>query len=240
MDELEFRRTIYAQPDTNDADVIEAAAQDATKQQFWQDVKQLDHKIKRSVNEVDVPSDLAHRLILRQTISRHRQQQIRQRWYLALAASIAFLVGINFTFLQNSPLDLSHYALAHRYQEGEVPMQMNENVTLQQLNVKLASMGGHLQGTDFHNNIGNIYFANFCDFEQVRSLHLVIDGEQGKVTVFVVPHDKKYTIDGQFSDQRFNGKAVDLGSVALIVLGEKNQPLQKVTDKLRKELIFST
>ncbi|WP_416308214.1 DUF3379 family protein [Neptunicella sp. SCSIO 80796] len=234
MDELEFRRTIYADPDNTDAEMIAAAQQDKAKQHFWQDVKQLDKQIKQTVNQVDIPDGLAHRLILRQSIARHRKQQVKQRWYIALAASVAFLLGINFTLLQNNTLDLTHYALAHRYHEGEIPMQMDENVSLQQLNVKLASMGAHLQ-----NDIGKVYFANFCDFEQVRSLHMVIDSGQGKITVFVVPHDEKFKMDAQFADQRFNGKSIDLGEVALIVLGEKNQPLQDVTNKLSKQLVFS-
>ena len=39
MDDLEFRRTIYADPNCNDERVKEAAAKDPAKQEFWAEQK---------------------------------------------------------------------------------------------------------------------------------------------------------------------------------------------------------
>ena len=54
MDELEFRRRIYADPETTDSDVVEAAKADDNKRHFWNEQKQLDKQLKQAL-KVDVP-----------------------------------------------------------------------------------------------------------------------------------------------------------------------------------------
>ena len=62
MDELEFRRRIYADPETTDNDVVDAAKQDDNKRKFWNEQIQLDRQLRKAV-KVDVTEDLSHRLI---------------------------------------------------------------------------------------------------------------------------------------------------------------------------------
>ncbi|QPG04813.1 DUF3379 family protein [Salinimonas marina] len=54
MDELEFRRRIYADPDTMDADVLKAAEADPDKQAFREQVRQMNNKLKQAT-KVPVP-----------------------------------------------------------------------------------------------------------------------------------------------------------------------------------------
>ena len=74
MDDLEFRRTIYADPNCNDERVKEAAAKDPAKQEFWAEQKRIDASLKAAM-KVDVPDDLANKLILRQTMQTHHTVQ---------------------------------------------------------------------------------------------------------------------------------------------------------------------
>ena len=62
MDDLQFRRRIYADPNTRDEDMLAAIKSDPTKQSFTQELEDLDHKIFQALN-VDVPSDLSDKLI---------------------------------------------------------------------------------------------------------------------------------------------------------------------------------
>ena len=59
MDELEFRRRVYTNPADNEKDLLEAAAQNPDNDAFWQDIKQLDEKLKTAAS-VPVPEDLAN------------------------------------------------------------------------------------------------------------------------------------------------------------------------------------
>jgi len=233
MDDLEFRRTIYADPQTQDPRVKEVVSEDPVKQAFWDELKGLDSKIKQAT-KVDVPEGLAHNLILRQSINSHRKKKQRNRVHLALAASVAFTLGVSFTlFQQSNNINLADHALAHVYHEQQYALNVDESVSIQQVNAKLASMGGQ-----FTDEIGKVYYANFCDFEHIRSLHMVIEGEQGKVSVFLVPHNTEQTLDGQFQDQRFNGRGVDLGHASMMLVGEKGEPMDKLKSRLSNKLNF--
>ena len=233
MDDLEFRRTIYADPYSKDEDVKSVAEQDPKKRQFCKEIQKLDSQIKQQLL-VDVPDELAHKIILRQSLQQHQQLKSRQPWYLAMAASIALIVGISVNVFNTSAVNLGEHALAHVNLEGDAALLAHENVNLAQLNAKLASMGGYVDG-----DIGEIYFANYCDFDRVRSLHLVIEGEQGRVTVFIVPHNPEFKLQNQFADARFNGLGIDIGQATLLIVGEKSEPLSRTTEKLQKHLLFS-
>lgn len=232
MDDLEFRRTIYADPYCDSQEVKAAAASDPAKQQFWDDMKQLD-KALQSAAKVPVPDGLAQRLLLKQSMQSHKQQQIKRRWHLSIAASVIFMLGVSFTLWQQQDVDLSRHALAHVYHDANA-LQVDENVPLEQVNAKLASFGGQ-----FTDDIGKVYYANFCDFNRVKSLHMVIEGEYGKVTVFVVPHRDNQTLQQQFSDGQYQGRGMDLQQASLIMVGDNQQSLQKIQDKLQSRLLFS-
>lgn len=234
MDELEFRRTMYADPNCSDEALLSAMADDPNKQAFRKELQQLDQKLK-SASQVEVPSDLVHKLIMRQTMLTHKTQKTRNRVQLALAASIAFVMGISFTLWQQSNfLDLSKQAIAHVYQEGDYALGSQENFTLEQVNAKLASFGGTLT-----EEIGRIYYANFCDFENVRSLHMVVQGENGKMTVFVIPHNDAHNAESFTTGQGYQSQAINLNRASIVVVGEEGTNIQKMEEQLKRKIHFS-
>jgi hypothetical protein len=234
MDELEFRRTLYADPNCTDPRVLAAIADDPKKQEFCKELKQLD-KSMHQASQVKVPDDLVHKLILRQTMQSHHASKVRNRIHLALAASFAFVVGVSFTMWQQSNLlDLSKQAIAHVHYEGGHALDAQDDVSLQQVNAKLAKFGGELS-----ENIGRVYYANFCDFENVRSLHMVVEGENGKLTVFIVPHNEAYLAEGSSHDKRYNSQAVDFKRASIIVVGEEGANINKMKEQLNRKIQFS-
>ena len=234
MDDLEFRRTIYADPNCDDQRLLETAQKDSAKQEFWSDIRKIDSSLKKAL-EVSVPDDLAHKLILRQTIETHNKQTRRNRLYLALAASITLVVGLSFTLWQQPGyIDLSAQSLAHVYHEGPHALQANEDFTLQQVNTKLAQYGGHLSS-----NIGQVYYANDCEFEKVKSLHIVMQGENSRVTVFVVPNIKGYKAQDNLSDGFLTAQYIELQSASLVVVGENTQDVELIRSKLKQQMLFT-
>jgi hypothetical protein len=234
MDELEFRRTLYADPNSTDERVLAAIADDPKKQAFCKELKQLD-KSMHQASQVKVPDDLVHKLLLRQTMQTHKSSKVRNRIQLVMAASVAFVVGVSFTmWQQNNLLDLSKQAIAHVHYEGGYALDAQENISLQQVNAKLAKFGG-----EFSEDIGRVYYANFCDFENVRSLHMVVEGEHGKVTVFVVPHNDSYLSEGSSRDSRYNSQAIDLKRASIIVVGEEGANISEMQEQLNRKIQFS-
>ncbi|MFT6989450.1 MAG: hypothetical protein ACJASL_001423 [Paraglaciecola sp.] len=235
MDELEFRRTLYADPNCTDESVLAAIADDPKKQAFHKELKQLDKNMHQA-SQVKVPDDLVHKLILRQTMQSHRASKARNRIQLAMAASVAFVVGVSFTMWQQSNLlDLSKQAIAHVHYEGNYALGAQENFSLQQVNAKLAQFGG-----EFTEELGQVYYANFCDFENVRSLHMVMQGENGKkVTVFVIPHDDTHNAKGSTTDRGYRSQALDVERASIVVVGEEGVNIQKMKEQLKRKIHFS-
>ena len=56
MDELEFRRTLYADPYCKDDKVLAAIAGDPKKQVFCKELKQLDKNMQQA-SQVKIPDD---------------------------------------------------------------------------------------------------------------------------------------------------------------------------------------
>jgi hypothetical protein len=234
MDELEFRRTLYADPNCTDEKVLAAIADDPKKQAFYKELKQLDKNMHQA-SQVTVPDDLAHKLILRQTMQFHKASKVRNRIHLALAASVAFVVGVSFTMWQQSHLlDLSKQAIAHVHYEGAYALDAQENFSLQQVNAKLAQFGG-----EFTEELGHVYYANFCDFENVRSLHMVMQSENGKVSVFVIPYDDTHNAKGSASGKGYQSQAIDVKRASIVVVGEEGANVQKMQEQLKRKIQFS-
>lgn len=234
MDDLEFRRALLADPKTNDAQVLDAIAKDSKKLAFCNELKQLNQKMTEA-SQVKVPDGLAHRLLLRQSMAAHQQRRSRNRFIqLAMAASIAFVFGVSFIFWQQSNvLSLSQNAIAHVIKEGDYALGANEDISIQQVNLKLARFGG-----EFTTKVGQVYYANYCDFNNVMSLHLVMQGESGKVSVFIVPHEQSYKADN-LTEGKWTSQSYDLSRASLVVVSEQAADAATMKEKLAKSLIFS-
>ncbi len=234
MDELEFRRTLYADPNCTDDVVLAAIAEDPKKQEFYKELKQLNKKM-QNASQVKVPDDFVHKLIMRQTMQSHKSNKTRHSIQLAMAASVAFVVGVSFTMWQQSNLlDLSKQAIAHVHYEGGYALDAQENFSLQQVNAKLAQFGG-----EFTEELGHVYYANFCDFEKVRSLHMVMQGENGKVSVFVIPHDDTHNARNSASGKGYKSQAIDVKGASIVVVGEEDANVQKMKEQLKRKIRFS-
>lgn len=234
MDDLEFRRRLYENPNSNDQELLQAVAADSKKQDFMRDLRKLDQKM-YAASQIDVPADLASKLILRQTMHSHAVNKKRSRVHLALAASVAFVAGISFTMWQQSNLiNMSEHAIAHVIAEGNYALGADEDISLQQVNAKLASFGGELS-----ENVGQIYYANFCDFDEVRSLHMVMNIDGQKVTVFVVPKGDGYDASGSLTQGNYESQSIELRKANLVVVGEEGTDVTQAKKMLSKKIRFS-
>lgn len=228
MDDLEFRRAVYTAPFTNDEKVVQAAQEDDAKKQFWDELKEMESNIHKATM-VKVPSELAHKLILRQSLKLHQEHKKRSRVYLALAASVAFAVGLSIkVFNQDANyINLGEHAIAHVYETEGSEMLASANLPLNMVNSKLASFG-----SEFTTEIGRIFSANYCYLNKLKALHIIMSGEQGKVSVFVLPHNKDYDLQEVFSDENYVGTSNRFGNTDMIIVGEKGENIEEFKTKL--------
>jgi len=234
MDELKFRRQAYEDPHNQDPEFVAQMQENAEYLAFVAELKGLDAKITHEL-KVDVPEDLADKLILRQQLQQHHKQRRQTGFLVAMAASIAFIVGISFSLLRLGPVDLAEHALAHVYHEG-VALQVDQNVNFSQVNAQLASMN-NLGNAKFTEQPGKVYYTSYCDFQGVKSLHLVLQAEKGKVTLFIVPIEKRMVLDNTFADGKYQGMGFEAGDAYILLVGEDQTDLSFVKDEIKNTFI---
>jgi len=236
MDDLQFRRAIYADPNNLNADTIAALEQDASKKQFANDIALLDERIKQAL-QIPVPDYLCNKLILRQTLASHQVQKRKKRFHLALAASVAIVGGLMLNFMQFSSAytNLGDYALAHvYYEEGSIANNANNQVSLTLLNKKMSAFDGN-----FSKSLGKLLVADYCRFDGMRSLHLVYQGITSPVNVFIVPKNEQLTFTSAFNDKQYYGNALGFNDSNIIVVGDKNESIGQWKKNISETVAWS-
>jgi hypothetical protein len=232
MDDLEFRRAVYAEPFSEDEQLQQAATDDPSKQAFVKEMRQFDDKLSAAL-QVEIPENMAERLLLRQTLESHSQNKRRGRVHLALAASVAFAIGISVQLFY-SPFtnpNIGTYSLAHVEHGISHLYNANEQNSLAQVNAKLARFGGK-----FDRSMGEVVFANYCQFDGITSLHLILQSSEGRVSVFVTPADANFEFVDEFSNERFVGKGLAFDKAQITIVGDRNKPIDNFTKKLEESL----
>lgn len=236
MDDLQFRRNILADPKHRDEALIAAIKHDASKQKFAHEIDNLDDKITQAIN-VTVPDDLCHKLILRQTLASHQLQKRKSRVKLAMAASVAFVIGLtaNFMMFSSSYKNLGDYAIAHVNHEAKhFSNTAQPSVTLASLNEKMATFKA-----SFDSTFGALLFADYCPFDGRKSLHLVFQGISSPVNVFVLANDDNIEFVRDFDNKELHGRALNFERSNIIVVGDKNEPLEKWQERVNKNITWS-
>ncbi|BCV67081.1 DUF3379 domain-containing protein [Shewanella carassii] len=234
MDELKFRRQAYGDPYNQDPEFLDALAQSESNRAFVAELKALDDKI-NSALKLPVPENLAEKLLLKQQLAVHHNQRKRTGWMLAMAASVAFVAGVSFSLWRQGPVDLGQHALAHVRHET-MAMTSNADISYQAINAELASLKG-LETVRFNSQPGRVFYSTFCDFQGIESIHLVLAGERGKVTVFIVPPEHRVMLAEAFADSEYRGEAVKTDSAYLVLVAEYPQDIEKIKKEIKQSFI---
>lgn len=236
MDDLQIRRCILADPKSRDEAILNALKSDPTKEKFAKEVEALDFEIARAMC-IPTPDDLANKLILRQTLASHQQQKSKKRIRLAMAASVAFVMGlsINFMMFSNSYKNLGDYAIAHVNHEAE-HFSNNDlsSVTLASLNEKMAVFNG-----SFNSTLGTLIFADYCRFDGNKSLHLVFQGQASPVNMFILPNDKDIEFIASFANDKLQGRSLHFNHSNIIVVGDKKEPIEQWRERVNQNISWS-
>ncbi|TMP79758.1 DUF3379 domain-containing protein [Pseudoalteromonas phenolica] len=234
MDELEFRRRAFADP--NDPEVIAFAQQNPEQQKLLDELLLLEDKINLAL-DIPVPTDLTEKLMTQ--TKNAPVSNVTQDWFgrfnkpFATAASITLAVSLYFLSVGGSnDLQAGEHALAHVYYEVKA-LERDKEVGLQAVNEKLAMLGAKFESLP-----GKVTYATFCHFKGQRSLHLIFQSDHGPVTVFVVPHsgdiqDKQL---GEFNDARFTGVISNEEKANMILVADRNSPVNDYQEDVKQAL----
>lgn len=226
MNCIDCRREMLIDP-LHLSDSCEAHLQGcADCQREHQQLKALEHQL-AGLRDVTPPPGLRERVLM-QGHYRADQQRRRRHWALGLAASVLLGVGL-LSQLQQSADPLASNVLAHVNDELHHlrEVQQHSPATLKLL---LAGLGGEYRDRGMRVN-----YAGHCQVRSGRGLHMVLRGEQGPVTVLVMPGEfvqKEIPV----ADQRFQGRIYSATYGSFAVVGEENEPLKPVAQLVRDSL----
>lgn len=235
MDDLEFRRTAFANPQEQDPEFLSAAQASPERAALLQQLQTLDARVSAAAQSVPIPSGLVAKLKARDETAANdavAESKPKLRRYIAIAASLVIAIGLilspSLITARPSASDLKFHdeVIGHVYGEVARYNTKREDASLARINSVLEEAGGHLRNEERIKQM-HIKFANGCNIASSgKGAHIVLDGEKGSVSVMVI-HNSPVTKTFDVNDSRFSGKIIPFGEGNLIIVGEKDEPLAK-------------
>ena len=233
MDDILFRHTAIATPNDKNEDFLRRQSGSESDKAFVNQAKQFDSDL-QSILKVDLPDDLTDKILLAQSFAIESEKNLSHRWHIGIAASVAFIIGISLPLLNNInnlSQEIGAVAMQHVQKEYSFTEKVNEHASLSTVNAKLASYGGRAKG-----DLGEVLYVNHCAFENTPALHMIIQGKKGRITVFIVPQDPGLINSPNFNNQYLKGLTESIGKTSLVIVGEKDEPLEEIQQKLKENI----
>lgn len=229
MNFSEFKKLVGADPRNRERGIVEARQSGPEFEAVAREAEVFEDKLEAALH-IAPPADLLNRI---KTIS----QQPTQRWRrvpLALAASLVIAVGAaGLVWNQATRWDnIEDYLADHySYDGANLVAKATAPVARADIDRVLAtldtSVAGQLAET--------IRFIKFCPTPDGRGAHMVIDTQQGLVTIILMPHTG--VADGELIEfQDKQAVLVKLGPGSAAIIGERGQGLEALQSTVRQSL----
>lgn len=228
MNCLEFRRHCLAEPGSQDAQFLRHQSECSNCAAFASRVSLSDKQISEALT-VDVPENLASRIILKQSLADKPQ---RQRRTYALAAGVVLLLGLAggiYTALRTEPFERA--LTAHLDSEWNI-LTKEFNATDKELAQVLRGVGGKLKG-----DIGEIRHVSLCNFTKEGGAHLVLQGRYAPVVILLLPKTRTRTSE-VVSTERFDGMIVPITNGVMVVAGDQKENLHEMAERVRAAVVW--
>lgn len=236
MNHEEYKKAVLADPHTEEGG--EHLLGSPESQAFRQEVIELDRQIERALS-ISVPELKMPELPEIDTSNveslASRRRMTAPRW-LAVAATVTLAAFLGFQLDQKDLSDatLAEQILDHMDHEQGAMVVSDRPVS----DARLARVVP-ARIAQMDHSVGLITYAQSCKINGVESPHLVIQGERGPVTIILMPHE---SIDGPQSieGESVNGVIVPVGNGSIAIIGEDGERLDRIEDKLRDSVTWTT
>ncbi|MEZ5490362.1 MAG: DUF3379 family protein [Gammaproteobacteria bacterium] len=257
MDNSEFETRVFANPEDNEQDFLDAVMALPERQKLLNEVRSFNDRLGRLTNGVSAPPELSSRLksLVTGTDEEVRQEspapdnvvrfpgRLRPTRRLSMAAVLVLAVGVAYSSLfgGNQPsaaeIAFGQQIVNHIYMELD-EIGASSGASLQQVNQAVSSIGGALTSAGAISQLG-ISFAKPCAIlPQGSSAHLVVSGNRGAVNI-IITDNSPVRREFSFTDERFEAVIIPLEKGNLILVGEKNERLTDFQEMLNETLTWS-
>jgi hypothetical protein len=144
---------------------------------------------------------------------------------LPVAACLGAFLLLAYRFQPAPNAALEAEILAHVYAEERF-FANSEHITLQDVNARMEkSIGARLEASPATEAL-DVHLARDCWLAQAVTMHLILDGDTGPVSVMMIPSDAAEQ-ESTFSDSRFTGTITPIDGGTLVVMGNRQEPVGK-------------
>lgn len=225
---LDVRRLVGAEPRRLDAGVVEHCKSCAACANFVRETQGLEARLERALM-VDVPEGLEARIVLDASLK--HAPRLWRPWLAAAASGLLTLALATSAYMHMHPAgeDLAGAVVEHIREPEEVGAIAPDRALIRDASYiqDVMDRGGvRMQGA-----MDRVAYAHVCLFRGERVVHLVVQGEDGPVTILLLPHihvGKNMPVD----EDGFHGVIVPAGQGSIAIVTNNATPLQPMEQEL--------
>jgi len=235
MNCMEFRRMLMTDPAVSDP---EFAAHRRSCPECADAVERSAHferRLREAVN-VDVPENLASRILLKQSFEAHpKQPWWRAPRVYAMAAGVLLVVGLVSMTL---PPQVEQRRLSEEFvalvNGAPYALTVNEPVTGSEISVALEPAGLDLAGS-----IGEVTYAGRCLVRGKLSGHIVVQGETAPVTVFLIK-EQLVSARAAIRSDYYSGVVIPQGTGTIAIVSAPGESIERVEAQVRSAVRWAS
>lgn len=245
MNEQQFLERVHANPQDASAEFLAALQGRPDRERLRDDLLALDRQLRQELGAVALPEGLRQKLLDTQglqTTERTRYTAANAGTFflhrlLPVAASLLAALGIAWYGQSNRGANsaLEAEIFAHIYREAAY-FEQNQALPLGQVNRLMdTAVGAELAVTRSVQELA-ITFADRCTLASRDSFHLIVQGENGPVTLLMVPDATPVDAEFAISDARFHGMVAPVNGGNLAVVVEGTEELGEYRDLISQNI----
>jgi hypothetical protein len=240
----DYKQAIAADPSESFADGAEHVAACASCAKFKAEMLALDESIAKAlafdVPEMHMPDlpALEDENVVNMPFK--RKSRITMPSWIGIAAGIALAAFLGVQFLatditesSDKDLLLAAQVLSHLDHEPGALLPTNTEVGEERLaqvvNDDVGTMG---------RDIGLVTYAMSCKINGRSIPHLVIQGEKGPITLLLMP-DEMVTMPVPLIGESINGVILPMGSGSIAIIGERDERLDEIQERVVNSVEWS-
>lgn len=229
---LEFRRELLQDPFAASEALLAHEAECGECARFSRRTRAQEAALRELLRSPEPPPELAERVRL--AVRLEQQAERRRPLWLAAAASVMLAVTVGLVSLYERHIERGHMALTQSvvYHIEDEAKHLHEPgpASPQRVHEVFARFGAELAG-----DIGQINFAAECLMRNRTGIHLVVKGQHGPVTVFLMPGEKPARTIPVDTD-RFDGEILPTAWGSIAVVGERGEPIEPLAIKVASQV----
>ena len=229
MNFSEFKRLLGADPRNREDETLRVRKSSPEFEAAARQAEVFEDKLEAALH-ITPPADLVDQI---REIS--QQPDTRRNWIpLAMAASLVIAIGtVGLIWKQPPKWDGVEDYLADHYSHDGARLVAKAIETVDREDVE--KILGRLDVVADQQLTSNIRFIKFCPTPDGRGAHMVIDTQQGLMTVILMPHTN--VTDGEIVEfEKMHALLVDLGPGSAAIIGEQNQGVETLQNLVRESL----